>query len=296
VSSTIRERQNEPESLRLLEAQRQLYSYAKRLGLGRAAIALVLAIVGIAAVAQHDLEVWIGFFGVLWLAVDEFAARRWEVSRVKLAASIQEEFDVHVLALPRNARIQRPRREDVYAASHRLCRRDGLRDWYGDPGTLLGRLSTLLCMRSNVVWDSRLRRTYPWTLMAVTVLWPVAIAIFGIVVRASFTEIILILVPSASLIVQNIRTIRAHFEVATTKDAAEAALLALWQTGLRSAGTVMEGDLRHLQDEIYRSRTVIAQVPDFIYWRQRKQQEQNMRHTLNQFKAEAEAVVDSQLE
>lgn len=51
--------------------------------------------------------------------------------------------------------------------------------------------------------------------------------------------------------------------------------------------------IRHLQDDIHQSRMVIAQVPDLIYWRQRKQQEHNMRHTLNQFKAKAAAIVDS---
>ena len=73
-------------------------------------------------------------------------------------------------------------------------------------------------MRSNLVWDSKSRRAYAWSLIAITIAWPVAIAVFGLTVSASFTDIVLILLPSVSLIIQNIQTIGVHFEIADAKD------------------------------------------------------------------------------
>lgn len=99
----IKDQQNTDRSLRLLAAQRRLYSDAKAIHNARFAIILAAGTTGAAlALTLPSLRPQIGFsVGLLLFVISVMGGSR-EKRKIKEASSIQEEFDVEIFQIPRN--------------------------------------------------------------------------------------------------------------------------------------------------------------------------------------------------
>jgi hypothetical protein len=175
---SVTENQNSPENLRLLAAQRHLYTQAKRLHLW-----CVAGTVGLAAIAPLIFLVWPGskkvlaILGGIWTVTSRLVLEGIEAKKIKQAAAIQEQFDVGLFGLSWNRTLvgNKVKPELIHSAARDFHgNQEKLKNWYADPGNIPRPLSILLCQRTNLVWDWRLRRHCAWGISLAT------LALFGL--------------------------------------------------------------------------------------------------------------------
>lgn len=272
---TIQEKQNLPESIAKLAAQRNLYRSAKKmrnvdilLALGSA----LLSVVGV-IIKADELSHVVNFVIVATWFVSQCIIKDNEHRLKTEAATIQEYFDCTVLDLPwaDHKNIRRPTHdrinqlESIERERHETNR---LIDWYppreipNDPI-----LATLHCQKLNCWWDVVLREKWNTTLK-----WLFGIIFLigvGLAVQSGITVASLTLLAVSALRVlawaigeikaQNstiCRTKTLHDTVTRLEEAA---------SNVSSRRTVCLSHLRNIQDEILDHRRSNPPVPDRFY-------------------------------
>lgn len=178
MTDSFSERQNEPQKLNYLAAQRTLYKKAKSITIIQIMLSVPLIIfVSIAALILNDKDIsqligfqqvdisWVSAFtGVVVALLDVLILTALVNNLKEKAAKIQELFDTSVLGLPWNnvATGGIPDHEDVNKYSRPI--RDmpeelsKLKNWYSVKlDNLPIEASLIICQRSNLCWDSELR-------------------------------------------------------------------------------------------------------------------------------------------
>jgi hypothetical protein len=285
MDNGITSRQNSPANMRLLAAQRSLYSRAKRLVALQAFLAGLTPVVGAIAVAMRpDLDVWAAVTGIVVTFLDTVWLDPRQASLRDLAASVQEDFDCSVLQLPWNHALagRRPAPEDIHEAAtgHRPSSTAPLKDWYPCAVSALplyqGRL---ICQRSNCWWDSKLRQRYSnWVVGAVSVL-SVSVFLLGLLNGMSLQKFVLaVMAPLLPAVLWAAREWRRQSETAMESDRRKEYSELLWGQVVR--GEVAEQEVsrrsRELQDAILVRRREGAPVFDWVYRCLRRKQEEQM--------------------
>jgi SMODS-associating 4TM effector domain len=269
--TTIKDQQNTVANLRLLAAQRQLYSQAKvfqRLHLLGALILQVAAPVVLIVAPHLDVAMaCIGGAGFLlsWLLLD-----RAQDQKVRRAATIQEQFDVAVFGLPWNSTLVGDRilPELVNAAAAGFKgNTDDLKDWYPDLDALAYPLNVVHAQRANLVWDSRLRRDYAGGMSIITaILFAVGIAVSVATDQSLRTYLLAVLLPSLAALREGWQLATSHRSIADEHERVERGVRQYAKEGGQSP-TVE--DCRRIQDTIYLNRRRGPLVPDSWYrWRE----------------------------
>jgi hypothetical protein len=275
MAESIAVAQNKPDMLRLLLAQRKLYSDAKAMQNTRlvivfagAAASSIIALLAPTAVAVVSLLVGVGL--ILYSA---FGAAR-EKTKAKQAATVQELFDCGVLNLAWNEICAARPTPQVVADA--VTRSSGdttnLRNWYPDTGSAPRPFDVLICQRSNLSWGTSMHRVWAAVLTAATVV--IASLIIGVYVWRGLPFITL--VPLLGPLGEAVSLIRAHRENAATKQSLEECVMGLWRRALRDPHDVGEVDLRRVQDLILGLRQTNANVPDWFHNRRRPANEASM--------------------
>jgi hypothetical protein len=281
--------QNSPSSIRLLAAQRQLYSEAKYVYRFRMVVSLVLACAAPPLfLLWPELKTVLGFVGIVWACISKLVLEGMETGRIKQAATIQEEFDTMVFRLPWNSVLtgEKVTAEIIAAASRRFKgNHELLKNWY-TPGENVYPFSVLLCQRSSLVWDWRLRREYASVIVCITGVILLLGIIVGISARLSLLDYLLaVLLPSTSVLLDGIKVARDHIKLAGEKERAERTVMRVWSASIES-GNVSVDDSRRLQDCIFLLRNRAPVVDDWWYWIRRTAYEEDMRVAVEQFEKE----------
>lgn len=259
----IAQEQNTPESLRLLAAQKRMYSLAKRLHFVRIVSVLLLELaapfVVLAIPAWRDgLEL----VGAVLTLVSALMLTSMEASRVKQAATVQEQLDVHLFQLPWNETLvgHEVAPELINSAANEYKSGDNkIRDWYPDLGGVPYPKDALLCQRTNLMWGVRLQSTYAYTLLGVTAGYFLLGVLIGILKQESLVAyLVALLVPSLPALLEAIDIYKRHTESAREKADLLAHVEALIKDKKRPPRLVEE--CRRVQDSIYmmRSTSVLA--------------------------------------
>lgn len=278
--ASIAERQNHPNALRLLAAQRRLYADAKSWRTWRTLPVAGVAVLGVlTGKFAPDALKYVSLLGVLVLVADRIIAG-FEKQRTRIAATMQEQFDTGVYPLPWNTfvagRAVDP--EDLAAADRRYKGpRDKLLDWYAPPIGAPYPIDVLLCQRSNLRWDIALRRGYAASIAAVLGLMILAALAVRTPENPSISDFLLIYLPYVPALVAGIDAVRGHLQHIEEQTTLKQRLDVVWDRGLQDPGLVTVADCRGVQDGIYRLRVAAPPVPDWWYWRQREQMESEMR-------------------
>ena len=275
---SIQERQNQPESLAKLAAQRLLYSRAKRMRNIGIALILVVVILGLVAsvVENQKFSYFVLFAALITWFLDQQGLKRRESASKKEAATIQEDFDCFVLDLPWPAQkgIQHPTPDRVQQlaieAKSKPKISEGLRDWYppdsipDDPT-----LSKIHCQRMNCWWDVNLRSR--WSKVLKVSFWIFAFLALCLSVLTEITVAKLV-----AIIASNIRALA--WGLGEIKDQAEAikriGRIHHYLSRFSDENSPSPSDIRSIQDEIFEHRRLNPPVPDWFYWRKRDSQEQ----------------------
>lgn len=288
--------QNGENQLRLLAAQRQLYSEAKRLRYWRQIGAIGLALIAPVVLFYHpNAGTIFTAIGAIWLLIERLFLKRIEVQKVKQAATIQEEFDTTLFNLPWNRMLvgAKVQPELISLAVHRYKGTyDKLRDWYPNTGNVPYPLNILICQRINLVWDWQLRRRYAFGLICVTVIYIISLTIFAIAKDRLVIDFLLgLLFPALSAVVEGIELAWDHIRIATEKEQSASEIFALWEQSLKDHRNVSKTKCRDIQDCIYLYRSNGPLVPDWWYNRLRDTYEVDMYATATKLIAQAEEGV-----
>ena len=181
--NNIPQEQNKQPRLDLLAAQRQLYSDAKFLQNTSIATVVIAVIAGsiLVAVFPH-LAVYTALWGVTATLLDILFIARSQKSIQEQAAQIQQDFDCQVLNfdwanLHCGLHVEPEliiEASDKYKIKDPIC--SALQDWYPIGIKKLPiHQARIICQRSNVWWDAKLRRRYSKWIIRVLVILTISI-------------------------------------------------------------------------------------------------------------------------
>lgn len=297
--------QNQEPQLKLLAAQRAVYWEAKR---WVAFQILLTTVVVIAITVIGDQTAWWrpwgALAGVLILLGDTIFFESVQKRLRRRGAKIQESFDCLVLGLDWNEFLagSRPDGEEVneYAAKYREfveyygsevgADRDytKLRDWYSPAvARVPPHVARIICQRSNISWDSKLRRRYAAAVLTATVASFTILLAWGLFRHYSLEDFVLVLAGLSPLLVWGGREFQKQREAADNLDRLMEGAKALWERLLEGRLTAEEcGDeSRSLQDALFDHRQNSPVVLEWVYERLRSGAEGVMSVT-------AEAMID----
>ena len=274
---SIQDRQNRPDSLAKLAAQRHMYRRAKCVrGVGMVLILLV-ATLGLAAsvLDNEDLSRFLPLVALsLWFFDQQFLKRK-EASFKTEAATIQEDFDCFVLDLPWPAHklIRRPTLDRI----KQLARKEAgkptmtkeLEDWY-TPTAIPNHpfLSKLHCQQMNCWWDLSLRRE--WSTFLNVIFYIVAFSLLCLSIATGITI--------AQFVAIGASIIRVYAWVRDEIDGQAKAIRRIngihrYLSDLSETRPISPSDIRSIQDEILEYRRSNPPVPDWFYRWKRDDQE-----------------------
>lgn len=271
--------QNTDRALRLLAAQRRLYSDAKVIhGTRLVAVGGGAALAVAAALVLPQGRSTLGLLtGSALLLLGVLGGAR-EKRRSREAAAVQEEFDTHVFGLPWNDMLVEHPSPTLIAEAARRYRGPSVRDWYPDTAEVVRPLDVLICQRSNLGWGSSMHRSWAAILCGVLVALVVLAMALGSLVGLPFGQTLAVIIaPLLAPLREIAEMIRANWENAQTKSRVEGKILDLWRRGLADPAAVTEADCCRVQDRISFLRQSNASVPDWLNRVRHAAQEATMR-------------------
>ena len=275
TTSSIRERQNDPDMLSLLCSMSASHARAQRLDSLRTIVSVLLALSGLAAALASVAAAPITLLGGAWALVYSVGLASWGDSELRRAALIQEMFDVRLFRLPWNAVAVggEPSAHDV----SRLRRRyrgdeDTLRDYYEIPD-LPHPYDVLACQQQNLGWGARVRRRYAYTVLSAVGVWAGAGLLVGGIAGLSVTQLVLRwYVPSLGALLLGADAYRGQRDVASERDR----VLSIVRERITSAAKKMHHGntnaelivlARQVQDVLFQTRVRQTRVPSWFFVR-----------------------------
>ncbi|MEK6320451.1 MAG: S-4TM family putative pore-forming effector [Acidobacteriota bacterium] len=283
----IPELENQEEHLKQLAAQRQLYSEAKTTLAWQIILVVPVAIgFSLAAIFFSAFQPWAAAFGLVASLFDVLWLEKRQGRLSQRAATIQEMFDCEVLCLPwPDAKIEdRPQPEEVIAPAARYSRRkpnySGLRNWYPSrTGDVPLAAARIICQRSNLRWDSDLRKRFSAGVCFGLVALAVVLLIIGLLVGMTLEKFVYgILAPLQPAFLWGIREYGRERQTADRLDRMMTQATDLLEKACARtlSDNEMEQASRVLQSEIYDHRRTARTLFDWVYNRWRKQSEDEM--------------------
>lgn len=281
-SSVIKQHQNEAPALRLLIAQRRLYTRAKAWQGVRWVGLLVLGLAApFVALLVPNAAVTIGAITGAWLFAGRTLLTVLEARTMVKAACVQEELDQMLFAMPRTiTRSERPEPEEVALMSGRddrlqqTAKKENLLDWYPIDPADAGAVSVAIAQRSNASYTGRLIRTTVIIWAAVAVLWIVILIVWASVTGISLSDFLLgALFPVLPAVLDV-----SEYLVSTWKAARDRSdLAATIALRLSSGQPAIDGqELLVWQERLFDLRRTTPQIPDWLYRVTRRRNEQAM--------------------
>ncbi len=199
----IADKQNQPDSLQRLAAQRQLYDRAKFWMAVLLLFPVVLALLGTLAPVIPPGSAFPAIYallGIVFPILDFMLLTRYIDKLQEDAALVQELIDCDILELPWNDMLgDKPGSRTVERAVQEY--RKGkvgdvyhpLRDWYDDPipkYTLPLTQARLLCQKQNISADTAQRRSYAFGLSMVLFLFSVALVVIALFANVGLRQLL----------------------------------------------------------------------------------------------------------
>jgi hypothetical protein len=271
----IIERQELPENIELLAAQKNIYSRAKNIiGVQMLLSVPVALCAAITTIVKPELNGYIAFWGILIVLFELFVFTPWVKKLQDNAARIQELFDTKVLGLDWNEISvgKRPEPELIHeeANKHGIVEEEitGLRNWYpliidGIPEVF----GIIICQRSNVWWDARMRRKYTLAIRVILVSIAMGLIGYGLYEKKDIFEFLAFIVaPLAATYVFGYRQMTEHGEAADRLDILKSFSGKIWSDALagKDVATLML-ESRALQDQIFEHRKKNPPIFDFLF-------------------------------
>ena len=290
ASGVMKERQNSNDALRLLLAQRHLYSRAK---IWQSIRWSGIAIIGVgapfASLLAPETAVGAGALAGVWLFVGRTVLTWLESQDMSRAACLQEEVDQYIFRMPTTVtRAERPTPEQVALLAgdstqlESLARHERLLDWYPIDAQSSAVENVAISQRSNAEYTARLIRTTVtvWAIAVFT--WLSLLVLWASIIGTSLADFLLgvafPLLPAfldvAEYVLSTARASRDRADLARSIHAR-----------LQEGQPPIEGqELLVWQERLFDLRRTTPQVPDWLYKLTRKRNERAMKIAAEQLR------------
>lgn len=293
--------QNEESQLKLLRARTEIYARASRILVTQLTLTLLLPALGaLLVVFMPAARPHVAALALAIAALDVLFLDRRQKLLIKRAAKIGESFDCAVLGLPWDQfNAGEPLEvEDIHAAARAYAQRHDdrlLRDWY--PLAVAEaplHLARIMCQRTNLRYDSQLRRSYSAIILVLVGLIVGLLLLSGLAQDLRLTDWVLTMAPASPVLTW---AGREYYRQTDTADALEndmRAAKALWSKAL--AGECDDqfclSQSREFQNSIFYRRSSSPLIIPLLYGIKRLQLEDDMNEAATNFLAEYQGTVD----
>lgn len=262
--------QNSKEKIQLLSAYSAIYSQAKKIMGIRIIISILVTIGGIlVAFLFPSTQIVVGSIGAAWSLISEMFLKSIEKQKIKKGATIQEEFDTSLFNLSWNQSLigNKVAPEIIIAADREFNGdRQKLQYWYPNTKNAQRPLDVLLCQRSGVIWDWRLRQMYIILVVGSAILFLVVELLIAFVLDQSVINFFLTLfLPSSSLYLIAFEVFKDNYDLLSLRQKLEDKIAKLLSKG-KGAKTINLKVCRDIQDDLYRLRSKGALIPNWFYF------------------------------
>lgn len=300
TKNEITTRQARVENKLLLRARDRNYRAAKLTQGIVVAMSVVLPVIGVLVGPSHpEVQPYVALTGLVLLVLETALIDRVQKDRIKRGAKLQEQFDTDVFELPWNNFVAgaHVEPEDVRALSAKPLseiREGHFENWYEPCVSQLPlHLARLVCQRTNISYDARLRRKYGGMLLLLTLLFGVGLSFAGLAMGLKFSDLVMaLLVPFMPVLTWALKERLQHSNTATSLTNLGAEWDKIWTRALDGAGEAeVTSDSRQLQDAIYQHRERSPLVFDWVYYRLRAANEDEAHHATEDLVARAKKAL-----
>mgnify|MGYP000131347685 CR=1 FL=1 len=299
--NNIMEMQAKSEMMRLIWARDETYRAAKHTQgwfvFGTAAVPVIGAFT---SGFWPDLKPALALFSLMLLFLDVGLLDRLQKERLKLGAKLQEEFDTKAFELPWNKFVagDKVAPEDVTEAASAPIpakRQKEIETWYeacvSQIPIAYGRL---VCQRTNIAYDSRLRRRYGNWLFGSILVLAIILLVADVLLDTKFTDVILGLSMITPMLAWALREHRKQLDTCNSLQNLQSEFKTVWNNALEGASEEeLKVSSRQLQDAIYQHRASAPLVFDWVYILMRSKNESEAHVAATEFVKQAEEVLSS---
>ena len=283
MNNGIMERQNAPENMKFLAAQRTFYTKAKFIAGSQACIACFTPLIGAVIVGVRPaFDEWAALLGIFATLLDTAWLDPKQTDFRRCGANTQEQFDSAVLQTTCNVVLRGPcsPEEDIFEASLSNSKANArLSNWYPQAASEVPLpVGRLICQRTNVWWDAKLRKRYRAWILTAVVIFSLSIVGYGLDQQLTLRKIVLDAALLLPLFQWAIRESKRQKDGAADLDRLRSYAEDLWERVLESSIVESELNLKsnELQTAILIGRRERPVVFDWAYRLLRRKQEEQM--------------------
>lgn len=271
----IIETQNTETGIKEISAQKQLYSIAKDLFYVQCFIATIIPIAlsftQLLFPNQSTKILWVFVFYSISASITEIILDRIVIKLKEKAASIQESFDCAVLNVQWNSILipDKPLPETIYRWYSKYIKTNSTNNLYNWYSTEIEKvdtnLATVICQRTNCVYDFSIRKKYSVGLGLLTV-FTFGILFFlatttGLSLQKLLTHVIF---PSFPIFVLSVKQYFLNRDsIKNLGDLKSLIGSTLSKVSLQT--TINQNTIRQIQDKIYNNRILSPLLPDWVF-------------------------------
>jgi hypothetical protein len=287
--NNINAKQNEQKQLERLAAQREIYSFAKRIYLLQICLTVIAPIILFIVSSIWDcILTYSALFGVIVFILDGILLIPIIKEQKLKAAKIQELFDCEVLDLDTSPLkvVNDVTVEEIllnYNAHSKIKTNiEKIRDWYPtNIQSLPISIARIICQRANCWWDSKLRVRYSNFLKYFGIMFFLSLFIYAFITKIEIAQFTLYLSGLIPLFQFCNKEFVEHREAALRLNELVKYSEEIWNYALNNLDEYHKIKLnsRRLQDEIYEHRCKSPLILDRFYGLFRDQNEVLMNRT-----------------
>jgi hypothetical protein len=285
--------ENEEPQIRLLRARRWIFANGERLLWIQLILTVGVPVIGSLLSLKWPEAQGIVAFASLSIAVLDVTLFDRLQQEIRLTtAKTQEQFDCAVLDLPWNtfAVGSKVDPETIHDASKKYNkgRPDSeLVDWYPTVvGNVPLHLARIICQRTNLWYDSKLRRRFGGWALTITVSLSLLLTAFGIARKVSLDSFVLtVMAPIAPILIWGVREYFRQRDAAGALESLKLEAESLWERAKAGQCTDAECTIesRQFQNAIYEMLRRNPTIFGWIYKHLRESLEDQMKHGADEF-------------
>lgn len=202
-----------------------------------------------------------------------------------LAAKIQQLFDSEVFEMEWDSYLwgSKPSLENISDNLGNLSN-DGFRNWYDSQIDGLNRMEAILiCQRTNLAYDSKLRRRFNYIVSTIAIVVSLLILLVSFYRNEGIqTAIVFVGVPLVPIIKWFFSTMKKNLDDIESCESLKSFIDNSIEKLKKNHRAINESALYRIQDRIYIHRKTAFKIPDCLYNIMRKDQEESVRTMVNQ--------------
>ena len=263
----ITTRQNNPNLIELLKAQRTAYSQCKTFQLFDVVSIIIAVIFPVLTLVCPAYQNMINAFGVLW-TISYLLTEIYRKIKTTQGALIQEQFDTELYNLNWNEILCKDKvnTDTIQELAAKYSKND-LTNWYSIniKNTHPKEIAVILCQRINFSWEITQRRKFVVFLSIIAAMYYLIYIVIGLKNNIGFYDLLVMLSPSISFLIYsvlNILSLKSHIK--SKNETLKFIDKELDNYKVNRILPISE-KLRQIQDIIFTERTVPEKVPDWFY-------------------------------